>query len=93
MGQALLSGSTTSKWSAPGMMEVATWSPRLRGSTSPATGDVGWDLIVVGALDQDLRNVEREQVAGVAGEVAVGAGGGGASHELVDLGPVVGEGE
>ena len=59
----------------------------------PAFGEIGWDLIVVGSLDEELRDVQREEVAGVGGEVALGLVGGGATHQVVDLEPVVGEGE
>lgn len=59
----------------------------------PPSRKFGRNLIVVGALDQDLGDVEGKQVAGISGFVAVGDGGGTATHQGEDLLLIVGEGE
>jgi len=63
------------------------------GLFGPALGQGGRDLIVIGALDEELGEVEGEEVAGVGGEVALGLLVGRSAHEGVDLVAVVGEGE
>ena len=50
------------------------------------------DLVVVRALDDGLQADQRQEVAGVAGLVAVGHGSGLAAHQVLDPGAIVSEG-